>query len=79
MYAIKKEKLKIKILDRFIRYSWPRKIQSNYFKGADGIFIVYDITYRESFESVETWIEGIKDNIGNSDESRYAIVLIKTN
>ena len=53
-----------------------RAITYSYFKGADGIFIVYDITYRESFESVETWIEGIKDNIGNRDESRYAFILI---
>ena len=54
-----------------------RAITFNYFKGTDGILLIYDITDKSSFESVENWISSITDAIGNNNnESKYAIVLI---
>ena len=54
-----------------------RAITFNYFKGTDGILLIYDITDKSTFESVEQWITSITEAIGNNNsESRYAIVLI---
>jgi len=54
-----------------------RSITYNYFKGTDGILLIYDITDKSTFESVENWITSIRDAIGsNNNESRYAIVLL---
>jgi small GTP-binding protein len=36
-----------------------RNITNSYYKGANGIGIVYDVTNRHSFETVSTWIEEI--------------------
>ena len=51
-----------------------RAITLNYFKGSDGIILIYDIVYRASFDSIETWVNSIKESI--SDESKYTIFLI---
>jgi small GTP-binding protein len=53
-----------------------RAITYNYYKGSDGILLIYDITDRESFENVETWINSITESIGNIQESKYAVILI---
>eukprot|EP01138_Halocafeteria_seosinensis_P004609 gb/GECG01004715.1/.p1 GENE.gb/GECG01004715.1/~~gb/GECG01004715.1/.p1 ORF type:complete len:213 (+),score=32.83 gb/GECG01004715.1/:1-639(+) len=39
-----------------------RTITTSYFKGAQGILLVYDITDRDSFENVDTWITEIHRN-----------------
>ena len=54
-----------------------RAITYNYFKGTDGILLIYDITDKPSFESVENWITSIREAIGiNNNESKYGIILI---
>lgn len=40
-----------------------RTITSAYYRGADGVMVVYDKTARDSFSHIEEWIEGL---------SRYA-------
>ncbi|KAG0805605.1 hypothetical protein G6F20_011772 [Rhizopus arrhizus] len=37
-----------------------RAISSAYYRGAKGIFIVYDITSRSSFENVQSWLKDIR-------------------
>ena len=38
-----------------------RSITSNYYKGADGIILIYDITDRKTFNSVRNWINNIQE------------------
>ena len=38
-----------------------RSITRNYYKGADGIILIYDITNEESFNNVKHWINSIKE------------------
>jgi len=38
-----------------------RSITRNYYKGADGIILIYDITKQDTFENVRNWINNIKD------------------
>ena len=55
-----------------------RAITLNYFKGSDGIFLLYDITNKMSFDNVEGWIDSIRNSIDNSGDNKYAIVLAIT-
>jgi small GTP-binding protein len=38
--------------------------QKKYFKGANGAFLVCDITRNETFESLKEWIEAMKKEVG---------------
>ncbi len=42
-----------------------RTITNAYYKGADGIIIVFDITQRESFLSIDSWLEEVRKNVGD--------------
>ena len=54
-----------------------RSITLNYFKGSDGILLIYDITNRSTFENVGMWIDSINEAIGsNNNESKFQIILI---
>ena len=39
-----------------------KNITKQYYKGADGILLVYDITDRNSFEKIRDWMAQIKEN-----------------
>jgi small GTP-binding protein len=43
-----------------------RNITNSYYKGANGIAIVYDVTNRQSFDTVTTWIEEITKKTTNT-------------
>jgi Ras-related protein Rab-1A len=42
------------------------QVTTHYYRGADGAILVYDITNRESFESVENWVSAIENANGSS-------------
>ncbi len=44
-----------------------RSLTCHYFRGADVICIVYDITNRESFANLEKWIRVIEEDTGGED------------
>ena len=49
-----------------------KAITSAYYKGAKGAFVVYDITNKNSFESIEKWINDLK---GAADKDLTIIVV----
>ena len=49
-----------------------RSIQASYYKGANGILVVYDITNRKSFENLNSWLIEIEKN-GNKNVYKLLI------
>jgi len=43
-----------------------RNLTSSYYRGADGIMIIYDITVKESFDNVDKWIKEINEHAGKN-------------
>ena len=52
-----------------------KSIIKGYYRGANGILLMYDITDLESFKSIENWVKSIEDNI-NPKEEKFIIFLI---
>jgi small GTP-binding protein len=42
-----------------------RSITKNYFRGSNGIMLIYDITNQGSFQNIKNWIWQIKDSLAN--------------
>ena len=53
-----------------------RSVARNYYKGSDGILLLYDITDKVSFENLEMWIDNITDSLGKKVDEKYVIILI---
>jgi Ras-related protein Rab-1A len=73
----KVEKLKFEILlvdtagqEKF------RAITKSYFKQADGILLLYDITNRESFEQIKIWLESLDEALGDHKTEQYMVFLL---
>ena len=73
----KVEKLKFEILlvdtagqEKF------RSITKTYFKQADGILLLYDITNRESFEQIKLWLESLDEALGDHKTEQYMVFLL---
>ena len=53
-----------------------RSIAKNFYKGSDGILLIYDVTLKESFKNIGNWIDNIHESIGDHNNSKYIIILI---
>ena len=53
-----------------------RSITKTYIKGSDGIILIYDITNRETFEHIESWLGSIKEILSDWKTSTYSIMLL---
>lgn len=51
-----------------------RAITKNYYKGAHGIILIYDVTNQKSFDNVKNWVSQIRENA-----SEKAIIYIVGN
>ena len=49
-----------------------KNVISSYFRGAHGILLIYDVTYRDSFKSLEIWLKEIEQN-ANENISKILI------
>ena len=65
------KKVKIQIWDTAGQDRF-RSITKNYYKGAHGIILIYDITNKKSFENVRTWINQIKEEVSE----KVSIILV---
>ncbi len=45
--------------ERRFKYYWPK-----FFRGASGVFIMFDVTSRESFNEVLFWYKTVRKNLG---------------
>ena len=43
-----------------------RSITKNYYKGAHGIILLYDVTEKKTFENVRNWIKQIKEEVNDN-------------
>ena len=55
-----KRKIKVQIWDTAGEDRF-RAITRNYYRGANGILLIYDVTDQQSFEHVRDWVEKIKE------------------
>ena len=49
-------------------------LTKNFYRKADGIIIVFDITQKESFDKIHDWIKSVHDNIETYREIQIIIV-----
>ena len=64
-------KLEIQIWNCAVKKFW--EIPPRYYRGADGILLVYDTTNRETFTNIQKWIDFIKRNQQQDDVVRMLI------
>lgn len=50
-----------------------RTLTSSYYRGAQGIVLVYDCTNRQSFESLTFWQQEVKKNCSNQDAIKLLV------
>lgn len=43
-----------------------KTITSSYYKGAHGIIVTYDITDRESFSAIQTWMQEVEKHAADN-------------
>ena len=65
---INDKKIKIQIWDTAGEERY-RVVAKNYFNTSDGFIIMYDITNRDTFDSISNWIEQIRESTPNYKKS----------
>ncbi|KAI9140762.1 RAB18A, member ras oncogene family [Paraphysoderma sedebokerense] len=50
-----------------------RTLTSSYYRGAHGLMLVYDITNRESFQHLESWMKEVDIYVGGRDVKKVLI------
>jgi Ras-related protein Rab-1A len=43
-----------------------KTITSTYYKGSNGIILVYDITEKETFNNIPNWLDEVKKHAGSN-------------
>lgn len=70
---VNKDTVKIQIWDTAGQERF-RSITQAYYRGSIGIFIVYDITDRRSFENVKQWYNRFLDRIDDKINTKFTII-----
>ena len=53
-------------------------ITQSYFKGSNGVFLLYSITDQKSFKNLNKWLNTVRNKIGNYEDNKYLVFLIGT-
>ena len=69
---INNQELKLKIWDTAGQERF-RNITTQYYKGADGIVLVYDVTDEASYEKIKDWMDQI---LSNTQQEEIGLVLL---
>ena len=69
---INNQEIKLKIWDTAGQERF-RNITTQYYKGADGIVLVYDVTDESSYEKIRDWMEQI---LSNTQQEEIGLVLL---
>ena len=69
---INNQEIKLKIWDTAGQERF-RNITTQYYKGADGIVLVYDVTDEASYEKIRDWMEQI---LSNTQQEEIGLVLL---
>ena len=69
--TIRSKKVRVQIWDTAGEERF-RNISKNYFQSSDGFLVVYDITDKSSFDTMDYWIEEIKSN--SQEHSKMILV-----
>lgn len=56
-----------------------RTLTSSYYRGAQGVILVYDITARDTFESLASWINELDTFAGSGAGARQVVRMIVGN
>ena len=72
---IEKKSFEIKLFDTSGQERF-RAITKNYYKDSDGILLLYDVTNRDSFDNIHSWLGSIINILGENDQTKYCIFLI---
>ncbi|GAA5985418.1 hypothetical protein JCM5350_007759 [Sporobolomyces pararoseus] len=56
-----------------------RTLTSSYYRGAQGVILVYDITARDTFDSLSSWIQELDTFAGTGPASREVVRMIVGN
>ena len=67
------KKVKLQIWDTAGQHRFQNIIAS-YYKGSKGIIIFYDITYRESFKDLKSWLYEIEKNVPKTESPSIFLV-----
>jgi len=60
------KKIRVKIWDTAGQERF-KSLSKSFFRNADGIIIVYDVSQKESFENLQYWIDSIYTNLGKNN------------
>ncbi|MHA1298819.1 MAG: GTP-binding protein [Candidatus Helarchaeota archaeon] len=53
-----------------------RRVRKNYFRGTQAILFVFDVTRRDSFESIKTWVQECETELGTLKGSSVKCLLV---
>ena len=58
------EKIKVSIYDTAGQERF-KNIVKHYYKGANGVLLIFDITKRDTFEKLDYWLTDLQENSDN--------------
>lgn len=60
------QRAKSKCAEHMSVYASNFKVRNEFYKDTQGAMLVYDVSSRESFDALDSWLEEIKKDIGSS-------------